>query len=72
MQDDYDVEESTDHDYTGLWGFGFNLFDKEDNGVGGEGSSKFTYLLMLIQICPGDWKTQVKRMNQVLDEKNVK
>ena len=41
-------------------------------GIGREGSSEFPYLLMLINILPGYWKNQLKRMNQNLDEENGK
>ena len=33
------VEEPTDHDEIGLQRFGFNLFEKDEKGVGIEGSS---------------------------------
>ena len=60
---DHVVEEPTDHDEIGLQGFDFNLFDKDDKGICREGSSEFQYLLMLIKLWPGSWKTQLNNMN---------
>ena len=31
--DDNFIEEATDYDEIGLWGFNFNVFDKEEKGV---------------------------------------
>ena len=70
--DGHVVEEPTDHEETGLRGFDFNLLDKYEEKVVREGSSGFPYLLMLIKIWPGNWKTQLKRMNQKVDEENGK
>ena len=72
MVDDNVVEEPTYHEDIGLRGFDFNVFDQDEEGVVREGSSKFPYLLMLINLWPGNWKTQLKRMNQKLDEDNGK
>ena len=63
VRDDHVVEEATDHDEIGLGGFGFNLFDKEEKGLGREGSSEFLYLLMLIKLWPEYWKNHLKGMN---------
>ena len=65
---DHVVEEATDHDEIGLRGLDFNLFDEDEKGLGREGSSEFPYLIMLIEICPGYWKTQLKRINLNMDE----
>ena len=62
------VEDPTDHDEIGLRGFYSNLFDEYEKGVGREGSSEFTYLLMLIKLWPRNWKTQIKRINQRMDK----
>ena len=43
--DDHVVEEPTDHEEIGLREFGFNLFDKDEEGVVRERSSDFPYLL---------------------------
>ena len=64
LVDDHVVEEPTDHEEIGLRGFDFNLFDEYEEGVVREGSSEFPYLLMLIKLWPGNWKTQLKRMNR--------
>ena len=72
MVDDHVVEEPTDHEDIGLRGFYFNLFDKDEEGVVRERSSEFPYLLMLIKICPRNWKTRFNRMNQKVDEENGK
>ena len=62
--DDHVLEEPTDHEEIGLRGFDFNYFDEDEEGVVREGSSDFPYLPMLINIFPGYWKNQLKRMNQ--------
>ena len=54
---------------TGIW---FKFFDEDEEGVVREGYSEFPYLLILIKLCPGNWKTQLKRMNQKVDEENGK
>ena len=72
MVGDHVVEETTDHDEIGLQGFDFNLFDEDEKWICREGSSEFQYLLMLIKIWPGSWKTQLNKMNYKLDEENGK
>ena len=37
-----------------------------------EGSSGFPNLPMLIKLCPGDWTSQLKMMNQKVDDDNGK
>ena len=70
--DDHVVEEPTDHEEIGLWGFDFNLFDEYEEGFVREGSSEFSYLLMLIHLWPGNWNTHLKRMNQKVYKDNGK
>ena len=70
--DDHVVEYPSDHEDIILRGFGFNIFDEDDTGVVREGSSEFPYLIMLIKLRPGDWISQLKRMNQKVDEDNGK
>ena len=70
--DDHVVEEPTDHKDIGLRGFDLNLFGDDEEGVVREGSSEFPYLLILINIWPGNWKTQLNRTNHKMDEENVK
>ena len=41
------VEEPTEHEDIGLWGFDFNYFDEDEEGVVRERSSEFPYVLML-------------------------
>ena len=53
-------------------GVQFNLIDEDKKGVGREGYIEFLYLLMLIKLWTGDWKTQLKRMTQNVDEYNGK
>ena len=65
--DDHIVEEPTDHDEIGLPGFDFNLFDKDEKGVGREGLSEYPYLLMSMKIWYGDWNDHLKRMNMKVD-----
>ena len=55
-------------DYGGL----VSIFNEDKEGLGGEGSSEFSNLLMLIKPWPGYWKTQLKRINQKVDEGNRK
>ena len=66
------VEEPIDHEEIGLQGFDFNVFGQDEEGVVREGSSEFPYLLMSIILWPGDCMTQLKRMNQKVDEDNGK
>ena len=44
------------------------FFDKDEKGVGREGSSEFPYLLMLIKLWPKDWNNQLKGINKKVDE----
>ena len=46
----YVLEEPSDHEEIGLWGFDFNVFDGDEEGVDREDSSEFPYLLMLIKL----------------------
>ena len=70
--DDHIAEEENDHDETGLWGFDFNFFGKDEQGVGREGLSAYPYLLMLTKLWPGDWYNKSERMNIMVDEDNGK
>ena len=70
--DDHVVEDPTDHEEIGLQGFDFNYFDKDEERFFREGSSEFTYLLMLINLWPGNGKTQLKRINQKVYKDNGK
>ena len=72
MVDDHIVEETTGHDEIGLWGFYLKLFNEDENVIGREGFSEFPYLLILVKIFPGYWKTQLNRTNQKVDEDNGK
>ena len=38
----------------------FILFNKDEKGVGREGSSEFPYRLMLFKLWPGYWKNWLK------------
>ena len=64
------VEEGNDHEEIGLRGVGFYLFDKYEKGVSREGLSEYPYLLMSMNLCPGDFKNQLKRRNMNMDEDN--
>ena len=70
--DDHVVEEATDHNEIGLRDFDFNFFDKDEKGVGREGSSELPYLFVSGKLWHGDWKTQYNKMNLRLDEDNGK
>ena len=63
LVDDHVVEEPSDHKDIGLRGFDFNIFDEDEEGVVREGCSE-PYLKMLIKLWPGDWISQLKRMNR--------
>ena len=69
---DHMVEEPTDHEDIGLRGFGFNVFNEDEEGVVREVSSEFPYLLMLIKLWPGYCTSKLKRMNQKVYEDNGK
>ena len=56
--DDHVVEEPSDHKDIGLRGFDFNIFDEDEEGVVRE---------RLIKLWPGDWISQLKRMNRKVD-----
>ena len=68
--DNHVVEDPTDHEEIGQRGFDFNVFDQDEEGFVREGFSEFPYLIMLIKLLNGYWMTQLKRMNQKLDEDN--
>ena len=68
---DHVVEEPSDHEDIGLRGFDFNIFDEDEKGVVREECSG-TYLKMLINLWPGFWIDQLKRMNRKVDEENGK
>ena len=72
MVDNHVVEEPTDYEEIVLQGFDLIFLDKDEEGVVREGSSGFPYLLMLIELRPGDCMTQLKRMNWKVDEDNGK
>ena len=63
LVDDTVVEEGKDNYEIGPRGFGFNLFGKDEEGVVREGLSEYKYLLILINIWPGEWKNQLEMMN---------
>ena len=69
--DDHVVEEPSDHEDIVLRGFDFNIFDEDEEGVVREGCSE-PYFKMLINLWTGDWISQLKRMNQKVDEENGK
>ena len=66
------VEEVKDHDDIELRGFGFNLFDFDEQGVVREILSEYPYLLMLIKLQTGYCNNQLERINKKVDEENVK
>ena len=65
---DHGVEEGNDSDEIGLRRFDFNLFEKDEEGVGREGLSEYPYLLILMDLWPGDWKKRSKRKNMKVGE----
>ena len=69
---DHVVEEETDHNEIGLRWFDFNFFDKDAEGVVIEGLMENSYLLMLMNLQPGDWNNQLESMNMKMDEENGK
>ena len=71
VADDHVVEEPSDHEDIGLWGFDLNIFDEDEEGVVREGSGE-PYIIRLIKLCPRDWISHLKRINQNVDEENRK
>ena len=51
--DNHVGEEGKEYDGIGLRWFGFNVFDKDKEGVVSEGLSEYPYLLMLMKLWPG-------------------
>ena len=66
------VEEVKYHDEIGLQGLDFNLFDEDKDMVFKEGLSEYTFLSMLMNLPPGYWNNQLKRMIMKVDEDNGK
>ena len=66
------IEEVNYHDEIGIRGFGFNLFDEDEERVGREVLSEYPYLLISMKVWPGYWKNQLERMNMKVDEENGK
>ena len=54
LVDDHVDEEVKEHDEIGIWGFDFNLVDKDKERMVREGLSKYPYLLILMKLCTGD------------------
>ena len=46
------------------------MFDEDEGGLVRERLSDYPYLLMLMNICPGDWYNQLERINMRLHEEN--
>ena len=68
------VDDPKENYQIGLWGFGFIYF-YADEGGGGEGRcvlSEYNYLLMLMNLWPGDWDNQSEMMNMRVDEDNMR
>ena len=63
--DNHAVEETKENDEIGLWGFDFNLFDKDKEGGRAEGIrevlSKYYCLSMLMNLWTVDWKNNMGR-----------
>ena len=69
--DNHVVEEPSDHKDIVIRGFDFNIFNEDEEVVVREGCSE-PYLKMLINLWTGDWISQLKMMNQKVDEENGK
>ena len=65
-------KEGNGHDEIGLRGFDLNLFGEYEETFGGEGLSEYPYLLILMDLWPGDWNNQLKRINIKVDEDDGK
>ena len=70
VADDHVVEEGVKNEELGLQGFDFNLFDEERGGCVGDDVKEFPYLLMLINLWPGDWEDKLDLINKKADEEN--
>ena len=68
---DHVVKEPSDHEDIGLRGFDYNILDEDEEGIVREGCSE-PYLNFLTKLWPGDWISQLKRMNRKVDEENGK
>ena len=53
-------------------GFYFNLFGKDKEGLIRDRLSEYSYLLLLMNIWPRDWKNKLKRTNMKVDKENGK
>ena len=69
MKDDI-AEAKEEYKAIGLCGFGCKLFEEEEGEGVQEGLDGYPYFTHLIQLCPGDWVEQVRKMNEAVGEKN--
>ena len=64
------VEKGVEHEELGLRDFVFDLFYEEREVCVGEDVKEFPYLLMIMNLRPGDWEEQLGRMSKKVDEEN--
>ena len=64
------IDEKEDYKDIGLRGFDYKLFEEEDGRGTREVLYGFSYLKHLIQLWPGDWVRQMKKINEVVGMKN--
>ena len=58
--------------YIGIRWFNFNFFDEDEEVMVKELLIKYPYLLILLNLSPGDWKNQFESVNMKVDEENGK
>ena len=59
---DHIIDEKEDYKYIGLRGLDYKLFGEEEVGGNKEGLDGYPYLKHLIQLWPGDWVKQMKKI----------
>ena len=67
---DHIIDEKEDYKDIGLRGFDYKVFKEEEGGGTIELLDGYPYLNHLIQLWPGDWVKQMKKMNEVFVIKN--
>ena len=67
---DHIINEKEQYKGIGLHGFGYKLFEEEENGGTKERLYVYPYLNHIIQLWPGDWVKKMSRMNEAVGMKN--
>ena len=67
---DHITDEKEQYKAIGIRGFDYKLFEEEETGETRERLYGYTYLKYIIQLWPGDWVNQMKKMNEAVGMKN--